>query len=217
MKKIFYIGLPLMVSLALLVFLINVGITWSTREDIHKEVKNISNKEVGIILGARVYSNGTMSDILKDRVDTGIELYKKEKVKKLLISGDHGQEKYDEVNTIKNYILKKNIAPEDIFLDHAGFDTYDSLYRAKEVFQVKSAIVITQEFHLPRAVYIGKSLNINTIGMIADKQPYLGMARYKTRECLARIKAFLNVILKSKPRFLGDIIPVSGDGRASWD
>lgn len=104
-----------------------------------------------------------------------------------------------------------------MFLDHAGVDTYDSMYRARDIFEVNSAIVVTQAFHLPRAVYLGRALGIGVYGVIADRQPYLGMARVELREKLAIVKAFLNVLFRSKPKFLGEVIPIGGDGQLSWD
>ncbi|MDD4358685.1 MAG: ElyC/SanA/YdcF family protein, partial [Candidatus Pacebacteria bacterium] len=118
-----------------------------------KDISDLEESQVALVLGARVY-NDRASDIFKDRLDSAIELYAQKKAKKILVSGDHGTKSYDEVNIAKSYLLSNNIKEEDIFLDHAGFDTYDSLYRAKEVFQINNAIIISQSFHLPRALYI---------------------------------------------------------------
>lgn len=171
-----------------------------------------------IVLGAYVYPNGRLSDMLKDRVDTGLEVYNKGKGKKLLLSGDHGQTTYDEVNSMKNYVKSKGIKAEDIFMDHAGFSTYETMYRARDVFKAKKVIIITQEYHLKRAVYLARSLGIDAYGVVADKQDYRGMATYKAREVLARCKAFLNInITKPKPTFLGEPIPITGDGRVTDD
>ena len=145
----------------------------------------------------------------KDRAEPAIELYQRKKVQKILISGDHGTNNYDEVNTIKDFLLKQGIPGEDIFLDHAGFDTYDSLYRAKEIFQVSSVIVVTQRFHITRAVYIGQSLGVETTGIAADKQDYGHVECVEFREKIARVKAFLDVVFHSKPKFLGEAIPAS--------
>lgn len=179
--------------------------------------ENIASKQTVLILGARVYNDGRMSDILKDRVLTALELYNTKKVEKFLVSGDHGRIGYDEVNTIKAYLLENGVKPEDIFLDHAGFDTYDSIYRAKEIFQVKSLIIVTQRFHLPRAVYIAKSLHVDAIGVIADRHIYIMENYNQLRESLARVKAFVDVTIHSKPKFLGKPIPITGDSKLSWD
>ncbi|NCD00708.1 hypothetical protein EOL94_01285 [bacterium] len=175
------------------------------------------NKQTALVLGAKVYSNGQMSSVFQDRVDTAIELYNNGRVKKILVSGDHGRENYDEVNSAKNYLLEKGVLKEDIFLDHAGFDTFDSVYRAKEIFQVDSLIIVTQNFHLPRALYIAKKLGIDSCGKIADKHIYVKQGYMNRREFLAKIKAWLDITFNSEPRYLGDVIPVTGESIKSWD
>ena len=199
------------------VCLLNFLILKISRAHISDSVDELPQAQAVLIPGARVYEDGRMSDILNDRVISALEVYHAGKADKILVSGDHGRTEYDEVNTVKNRLLAEGVPETDIFLDHAGFDTYDSLYRARDIFEADSLIVSTQEFHLPRAVYIGNSLGIETYGYIADKQPYLAARRNEMREFPARIKAFLNVTFHSKPKYLGDAIPISGDGRQSWD
>ncbi len=196
---------------------INFSMIKETKEYIFAAVENVPSKTVALILGARVYSDERMSSILFDRVQTGLELYKSGRVKKLLLSGDHGTKNYDEVNTMKEYLLDKGVPAEDIFLDHAGFDTYDSFYRAKEIFGVYDVTVVTQAFHLPRAVYIGRALGMEVIGVVADKQKYLSEFTNNAREILARVKAFGVVHLNLRPKFLGQKIPITGDSKLSWD
>jgi len=180
--------------------------------------EEVTDSDAIIVLGAYVYPNGRLSDMLKDRVDTALELFKDGKGKKLLLSGDHGQTTYDEVNGMKNYVKAKGIKGEDIFMDHAGFSTYETMYRARDVFKAKKVIIITQEYHLKRAVYIARKLGLDAYGVAADKQKYRGMATYKAREVLARCKAFLYVnVTKPKPKFLGEPIPITGDGRVTDD
>jgi len=174
-------------------------------------------KQAVLVLGARVWNNGDLSDIFKDRVKTAIGLYKQGKVKKILVSGDHGQSEYDEVSAAKDFILQQGVPGYDVFLDHAGFDTYDSVYRAKAVFQAESLIIVTQNFHLPRALYIAKDLGIEACGVSADLQEYVDIARLEFRERLARVKAFLDLSLGVEPKYLGEAIPLTGDGRESWD
>jgi SanA protein len=201
-----------------IIFLIFLGINFLIL-DYSKNIfdlENLKESQVALVLGAGVH-NKYISDIFKDRIDSAIELYEEGKVKKILISGDHGSKSYDEVNIAKSYLLGKNVKEEDIFLDHAGFDTYDSVYRAKEVFEVTDCIIISQKFHLARALYIAYSLNLNTQGFSADLHNYIGFERNNIREFLARIKAFFNVSLKSYPKFLGPKIDIYGDGRQTWD
>jgi len=125
-------------------------------------------------------------------------------VKKIIVTGDHGRQNYDEVNNMRNYAEKLGVPSEDIFMDHAGFSTYDSMYRAKEIFLVDSAVVITQAYHLPRAVYTARALGINALGVESDKHIYAGAAYYELREIPGRLKAFVQLhLIHSKPRFLG--------------
>ena len=178
---------------------------------------SFSEAQAIMILGAKVRGDGSLSDIYKDRADTAIDVYRSGQAEKILISGDHGHIEYDEVNAAKNYLLKNGIPAEDIFLDHAGFDTYDSLYRARDIFQIKTLIISTQDFHLPRAVYIARKLGIDAWGASADKHLYSNEQYYEARETIARAKAWLDVFSRAKPKFLGEAIPITGDSRLSWD
>ena len=180
-------------------------------------VAEAPQKQTALVLGAKVHEGGRLSDMFRDRVDTAIELYKAGKVEKILVSGDHGTSGYDEVNAAKGYILTKGVAGKDIFLDHAGFDTYDSVYRARDVFQAESMIIVTQAYHLPRALFIADKLGVDAVGVGADLHTYGGQESRDFREIFASDKAWLDAALHSKPKFLGDAIPLSGDGRASWD
>ena len=169
-----------------------------------------------IVLGAGVREDGTPSDILTDRLSTSLDILNMGVEGKLLLSGDHGREGYNEVGTMKDYILKNSdIKEKDIFLDHAGFSTYDSIYRAKDIFKVESAIIVTNEYHLPRALYLAEKLGIDAYGYTSDKREYYYMDAYKKRERIAQLKDFLFVnVLKPEPKFLGDSIPVNtSDGR----
>lgn len=177
---------------------------------------SVETYQTAIVLGAKV-NNDDPSDILEDRLLTGLELYQDGKVEKILVSGDNGQIEYNEVGAMRDYLLEKGVSGEDIFMDHAGFDTYDTMYRAKEIFKVEDAIIVTQNFHLPRAIYIARALDIDAVGVSADRQTYVYIDLYERREKLAQVKAFLNVIFHSKPKFLGDPIPITGDGVESWD
>ena len=174
--------------------------------------------DAAIILGAAVSPNGMLSGVLQDRVDRGIQLYRARKVKKLLMSGDHGEASYDEVTAMGRYAVQRGVPSEDIFLDHAGFTTYETMYRARDIFQVKRALVVTQDFHLPRSVYIARSLGIEAWGVASSQHSYSGEDYLKAREFPARLKAFLQVnVLHSRPTYLGPAIPITGDGRKTHD
>lgn len=173
-----------------------------------------------IVLGAGVDDNGVASDILVDRLETALEVYKNSASSKFLLSGDHGKIGYNEVGAMKDYIMDhENIKEENIFLDHAGFSTYETMYRAKEIFKVKKAIIVTNEYHLPRALYIAGKMGIEAYGVNADKRNYIYIDNYKKRENLAKIKDFMYTnIIKPEPTFLGDAIPIStSDGRITDD
>ncbi len=174
--------------------------------------------EVALVLGALVHRSGRVSNILADRLDFGIELYKNGKVEKLLLSGDNGQKDYDEVNAMKTYASTHEVFIEDIFMDHAGFSTYESIYRARDIFRAKKIIIVTQEYHLYRAIYIARKLGIDAYGVPADKHYYPKIRIFKMREGLARFKDYMLVnFIKPKPTYLGEVIDLSGDGRESHD
>lgn len=198
------------------VLLVNWRVDSIGKPKIYRDLSQVPQSHTAIVLGASVYANGKLSPILKDRVDSALELYKAGKVKRFLLSGDHGQDNYDEVSTMKDYLNGKGIPDEDIFLDHAGFDTYDSMFRADYIFKVDSAIVVTQNFHLPRALYISDRLGLNFIGYSADKRKYQSIESLEHRENIANIKAFWEVLINKKPTYLGDEIPITGDSKLSY-
>lgn len=198
-------------------WLIDIGVRQAASGLIYGQVETAPSKPVALVLGARVIGNKVMSSIFEDRVETARRLYAAGKVEKILISGDHSQKYYDEVNIAKRYLLEHGVPTSTIFLDHAGLDTYDSLYRAKHIFGVKSLLVVTQDFHLPRALYLARHLDIDAAGVSADLHKYVNMNRIVARESLARVKAFLDTLFGVKPKYLGPTIDMSGDSRASWD
>lgn len=170
-----------------------------------------------IVLGCQVKDDGTPSDMLKDRLTRGIELYELGAAPKLLMSGDHGREEYDEVGTMKQYAIDAGIPSEDIFMDHAGFSTYETIYRAKEIFDADKVIIVTQEYHLYRALYIAEKLGVEAYGVSSDYHTYAGQSMRECREILARCKDFVTAIFKPEPTYLGEAIPVSGNGDITND
>lgn len=173
--------------------------------------------QVVLVPGAYVLPDGRPSTMVEDRLLAAYELYRGGKVKKILLSGDHGTVEYDEVNAMRRFLEEKGVPAEDIFMDHAGFDTYDSMYRARDLFQVRSAVVVTQGFHLPRAVWLARRMGLEAEGVVADRWIYAGAGYYEVREILARVKAFMEWAVHRKPVFLGPVIPITGDGRATHD
>jgi len=213
---VLWILAALAVSAALGVLVPNLVIRLSADRFIVADVAKAPQAQAAVVLGAKVYPNGEPSPMLADRLATGVELYKQGKVKKLLLSGDHGQTTYDEVNVMLAYVLAQGVPEKDVFTDHAGFNTYDTMYRARAVFRVQSALVVTQRFHLARAVYTARNLGLEATGVPADIQPYTDETRFALRDWLARVKAFWQLhVTKPEPRYLGPPIPIDGDGRAS--
>ena len=170
-----------------------------------------------LVLGAQVKPDGSPSKMLKERLDTGIMVYKSGLTDRMIKSGDPGREDYDEVNTMKNYAVSQGVPSEHIFMDHAGFSTYESMYRAKEIFQAENLIIVTQEYHIYRALYDAKAMEIRAKGVVCDTAVYSGDKYRKFRESVARVKDAGFAVLKPKPTFLGDVIPVSGDGNITND
>ncbi|MBQ7084400.1 MAG: YdcF family protein [Anaerotignum sp.] len=170
-----------------------------------------------LVLGCGVREDGSPSLMLRDRLEKGIELYEAETAPKLLMSGDHGRKNYDEVNLMKGYAMEKGVPSEDIFMDHAGFSTYDSMYRARDIFCAEKVIVVSQEYHLYRALYLAEKLGLEAYGVPAQDVNYRGQAYREFREMLARAKDFCTAVIQPEPKYLGEKIPVSGNGDLTND
>ena len=196
------------------VFSLNLVVTQTTKDQILTDFHD--TYDCILVLGAGV-NNGSPRPMLKDRLDYAVELYKKGVAPKLLMSGDHGRQEYDEVNIMKDYAINAGVPSEDIFMDHAGFSTYESIYRAKEVFLAEKIVIVTQEYHLHRALYIANSLDLEAVGYASDPREYGGQLYRDLREILARDKDFLYCLFKPSPKYLGDAIPVSGNGDITND
>jgi SanA protein len=195
----------------------DIYVALSGREGIYSKIDDLPRAQAVLVLGAAVYRNGQLSDVFQDRASVALDVYRKGIVQKILISGDHSRGNCDEVNAAKKFFVKNGVPGQDIFVDYAGFDTYSSAYRAKGVFQADSVIISTQEFHLPRALYVARCLGLEANGISADLHKYdLGFYNV-LRENAARVKAFWDVATDAKPKYLGDQIPITGDGRSSWD
>lgn len=218
MKKLLKTILIIIVLSIIYIISVNSYIKLSTKDKILtiKEASKLEDIDCILVLGAGIWGDRP-SPMLEDRLLTGIELYNKKISPKIVMSGDHGQIEYDEVNIMKQYAIDKNIPSNDIFMDHAGFSTYESIYRIKEIFKAKKIIIVTQKYHLHRALYIAKSLGIEAYGVNSDPRTYSGQSMRELREILARNKDFINCIIKPEPTYLGESIPVSGDGNITND
>ena len=170
-----------------------------------------------VVFGCQVREDGSLSHMLRDRLIRGVELYHAGAAPKVIMSGDHGRTEYNEVGAMKDYAIENGVPSENIFMDHAGFSTYETVYRAKEIFQAKKIILVTQEYHLYRALYIARQFGIDAYGVSADLNTYGGQTMRDIREILARCKDFAMCILKPEPTFLGEAIPVSGNGDLTND
>lgn len=217
MKKIIKWVIASLLTLVIIIFGINFYIKISTNKfivDINS--KNIENKDCVLVLGAGIW-NDEPSPMLKDRLDVAIELYNNKKVSKIIMSGDHTKENYDEVNTMKKYAIDRGVASVDIFMDHAGISTYDSIYRTKNIFKADKIIIVTQKYHLYRSLYIAKKLDIEAYGVEATPKKYSGDFARELREVLARDKDFVKSIFKPESKYLGEVIPVDGNGNETND
>lgn len=187
------------------------GTSGSVSNETLVEISRIE-PECIMVLGASVHPDGTPSPMLEDRLEAGIELYNRGVAPKLLLTGDNGQIEYNEVEAMKNYAVNAGVPEEDIFLDHAGFSTYDSVYRASYVFGVESMVAVTQEYHLYRTLHGCKKMGIEAVGIGADQEVYAGQEYREIREVLARVKDFVMWLIKPEATFLGEAIPISGSG-----
>jgi vancomycin permeability regulator SanA len=219
LKKIFISLLCLCLLGTVALFSVNARVKAVAKPSIltSEQAKELSDIDCIIVLGCQVKADGTLSHMLRDRLTRGVELYKSGVAPKLLMSGDHGQKSYDEVNAMKQYAKDNGVPSENVFMDHAGFSTYETVYRAKEIFEAKKVVIVTQEYHLHRALYIAKQLGVEAYGVAADYNRYAGQTMRDFREILARNKDFAQCIFKPKPTYLGEAIPVSGNGDTTND
>ena len=196
-KKLLIIGIVLVIILFFILIGINFLVVCSTSSRIVKseELKEEENIDAILILGAGIWGNKP-SHMLEDRLLEGINLYNKNISNNIIMSGDHGKVDYDEVNLMKKFAIEKGVLSEDVFMDHAGFSTYESLYRAKEIFGAKKIVIVTQKYHLYRALYVARSLGIEAYGVASNPRDYAGQIVRDLREVLARDKDFFTSIIK---------------------
>jgi SanA protein len=218
MKKVLMYGIIFIAIILIIILIINLYVRISTNKKIIKEneYSKLSDVDCIIILGAGIWGDKP-SPMLEDRLQEGIKLYQNNVSDKIIMSGDHGREEYDEVNIMKKYAIENGVPSENIFMDHAGFSTYESIYRAKDIFKAKKVVIVTQKYHLYRALYIANQLGLEAYGVGADPRQYVGATYRELREIIARNKDFIKCILKPEPTYLGDTIPVSGNGDITND
>ena len=217
-KRIFWCGLLLILTLAVFITSFSLFLKQKYRLDIvDSDAASRQKADAVLVFGCGVYADGSPTPMLRDRVLRGVELMRKGAAKKLLLSGDHGQKNYDEVNAMKKLALEQGIAAKDIFLDHAGFSTWDSLKRAHDIFGVRNVTLVSQRYHLYRALYMADALGMQFRGVPADRQVYAGQWLREIREMLARVKGLFSAVLNLPAEVSGPPIDLSGDGQSSWD
>ena len=218
MRKMIKYIIMLILIFVVSVLAINFFVKIVTKNRILKkeEYSKLENIDCIIVLGAGIWGDKP-SPMLEDRLKEAISLYNQNVSSKIIMSGDHGKEDYDEVNIMKEYAIEHGVASEDIFMDHAGFSTYESMYRAKEVFEANKIVIVTQKYHLYRALYIAKQLGIEAYGVNSNPRKYVGATYREAREIIARNKDFIKCIFKPQPKYLGETIPVNGDGNITND
>jgi SanA protein len=204
-KLLYFCGMALGCAAAAYV-LINAGMVAGEQRYLYADFADVPERAVIIVPGAAVLRSGALSAVFLDRANAAVTLYQAGKAKKILVSGDNSTEEHNEVDPARKYLVSMGVPAQDIYLDHAGFDTYSTMYRAREIFGVTGAIVATQTFHLPRALFLARSFGIDAVGYRSDNVHLL--ARNELRESLARVKAVLEVALHRSPKFLGEPIPI---------
>lgn len=212
-------GLGLGLLGGILVLGINLWVTGSVRKNIltEQQAAQLEGVDCIIVLGCQVKSDGTPSHMLEDRLKRGVALYELQAAPKLLMSGDHGTKGYDEVDAMKRYAVDAGVPSADVFMDHAGFSTYETVCRAKEIFGAKKVLIVTQQYHLYRAMYIAEAFGLEAYGVAAEYRTYSGQFLRDVREVLARVKDFGMSIIKPDPTYLGETIPISGNGELTHD
>lgn len=196
----------------------NLAVGLSTRERIHAPNDTAGLRaDCILILGCGLRKDGFPSQMLRDRLDVGIAAYEAGVSDRILMSGDHGRPDYDEVNAMKDYAISKGVPSEAIFMDHAGFSTYESMARAKRIFGAESAVVVTQHYHLYRALYDAEAMGIRAEGLSADKRHFARQVYFSLREAAARCKDFLFCVWQPDPTYLGEPISLKGSGDVTND
>ena len=229
-NKLFIAAVCLIVALCLMatvgaayVLGVDAYTVLSTRDRILTidEAAELDDVDCIIVLGCKVQSDGSPSHMLNDRLEVGVDVYYglsgNGKGSKLLMSGDHGTEEYNEVYTMKQFAIAEGVESSEIFMDHAGFSTYESIYRAKEIFGADKIIIVTQKYHLYRALHIADALGVEAYGVSADLRTYTGQLKFSAREILARNKDFITAIFKPEPTYLGDKISLDDSGDVTND
>ncbi len=195
-KKIIGLSVVFLTAVFLFILISTTYVRWVHRSLITQPAEAPQSQAI-MILGASIKSNGQPSDALKDRLDTGIDLYKNNKAPLILLTGDDGRNRADEITVMKNYVLNAGVPENAIFTDGQGYRTYESCTRANKTFHINQAIIVTQKFHLPRALYLCHRLGLDSVGVSADLHTYKDIRWFTVRDWLASFKAWLDINIKT--------------------
>ncbi|MBQ8681411.1 MAG: YdcF family protein [Bacilli bacterium] len=217
-RKILKCLIITLIAIIIILLVTNLIVITTTKDKVisNEQAKDLTDNDCILILGAGIYGNNP-SPMLEDRLLQGLSLYENNVSPKILVSGDHTTENHDETNTMKDYLVGHKVPSQDVFMDHAGISTYDSLYRTKQIFKAGKIIIVTQEYHLYRALYIADKLNIEAYGVASNPRTYLNQEKREIREILARTKDFFKSIIKPTSTYLGEEIPITSNGDITND
>lgn len=211
-KKLFLVSIIALIA----VVCINIYVKNKTNNLIFRNINEVQKTNVGIIFGAGI--NGDQpSKYLKDRLDAGILLYKSNKINKILLSGDNGSDEHDELTVMKKYCCQNGVDTTKIYIDYAGFDTYSTMFRAKKIFKINAAVLISQKYHLNRAIFIGNKMGIKSTGFSANVGRYNNYNYVIFREYFSVVKAYFDVLRNRKPHFMGNEVNINGISNYSKD
>ncbi len=203
-----YAGITFVVVLAFTIFC-NWRVTSGSNPYIHSSIDKLPEQKVGMVLGtSKLVKNGNPNQYFVARIEAAAALFHSGKVKYLIVSGDNSSENYNEPEDMKNALIEKGVPADKIILDFAGFRTFDSVIRAKEIFGQTSMIIISQKFHNQRAVFIARKNGIEAYGYNAADVVKYGGFRTKVREYLARTNLFIDQVIGTEPKFLGEKIVI---------
>jgi len=192
-----------------LIFIFNYTIEQKTDSRVFSDLSNVKHNRVGLVLGTSKHlGNGSVNLFFKYRVEATLELFHHNKIDFVLVSGDNGRVSYDEPTDFKEALIKGGIPKENIFLDYAGFRTLDSVVRAKKIFGLNNVTIISQKFHNQRAIYLADYYGIDAIGYNAKDVNGRNGKKVKLREYFARTKVFIDLLIHTEPKFLGDRIQI---------
>lgn len=205
-----------LIFIAWISWLINIWILHERSYIAFDCLLDIKPYPVALVLGAAVTNEGDLGYYFVDRLDKAIALYEAGQVEKILVAGQGGRYSYNEIEPAKDYLLKNKVKQKDIFLDYNSKNTFASMYRAKHLYNIDRALIISQNFHLPRALYLARRLNIDALGCVTDSQDYMEKYEDRRREFFARVKAWLDINLNVSLTLTETRVDISEDGRATW-